>query len=107
MSVAVAPNGDIYAGGVFKGTIDFGNGPVSSVNDDGFIVMVPANGGAVRSLTFGGPGADGLNKIKIAQDGSVVVVATVAAFAGTFGSIPISVKGAADGLLAKLNADGL
>lgn len=51
-NVAVDPSDDVVITGVFRGTTDFGAGPISAISQDMFLARYHANGAYVRNQTF-------------------------------------------------------
>jgi hypothetical protein len=81
--LAVVNDGStIYVGGVFAGSVDFNAGssppdPVTSNGSkDGFLVALTSDGAVDpnRVRTFGGPGYDAANIVKLSPDGTSVYV---------------------------------
>ena len=110
--VAVAPDGRVIVAGGFRGTVDFGGGPLVSPNgaNDVFVVALDASGNHLWSKSFGGAGGDGrARSVAVGADGRVLVGG---GFTGTidFGGGALSqpgVSGDEDGLfLLELDASG-
>ncbi len=110
--VAVAPDGRVIVAGGFRGTVDFGGGPLVSPNgaSDVFVVAFDASGNHLWSKSFGGAGGDGrARSVAVGADGRVLVGG---GFTGTidFGGGALSqpgVTGDEDGLfLVELDASG-
>ncbi len=54
--LAVSASGEVVISGAFNGTVDFGNGPLTSLGEDIFLLELDAKGGTMWSKRFGGPG---------------------------------------------------
>lgn len=94
-------------GGVYGGSVDFGDGVLpSSASDSGFLVVSDAAGEGVSSRGLAGASDVYVNDVAIAADGSFCAGGR---FAGTtdFGGGPIAPVGpAASAWVAKYEADG-
>jgi hypothetical protein len=107
-AVATTPSGDVAITGFFVGTVDFGGGPLESVDgsDDVFVTLLAPDGAHRWSRSFGGPLSDVAWSIAAAGDGSLAVTGH---FAGTvdFGGGPLeSMVGSDDAFILKLAATG-
>ncbi|MEQ9317853.1 MAG: hypothetical protein RIF41_01795, partial [Polyangiaceae bacterium] len=75
--IALAPNGDVWIGGVFDGTIVLDAQMASSSgsgDDDGFVARLSgADGSAIWLETFGGVGDQGVEGVARLGDGVAVV----------------------------------
>lgn len=76
--IATDMAGNIYIGGSFEGSIDFGAGAMASVgNHDVFIAKLDPHGNAVWSKRFGGAGHDYNVGVRVDTQGNVVLVGSV------------------------------
>ena len=109
-AVAFQPNGDLYVGGVFKGSVDLGAGPLKAVggSNDVFVARFEGTtGNPVFGVRLGDQQGDELNDMALDTAGFPV-------FAGSFqGSVKVNStttlvgKGIRDGDVIKLaNTDG-
>ena len=74
-AIAVAPNGDIVATGVFANTMTLGGSPISAAGGlDAWVARYKADGTFVWSTRFGGIGTDRGNGIAVDKNGDVYVV---------------------------------
>jgi hypothetical protein len=68
-------NGNAMLGGVFEGSVDFGNGPLISAGaQDAFVVKLDPDGNTVWSRRFGDSATQGLSAIAVDRDGHVIAV---------------------------------
>ncbi|UCF04203.1 MAG: hypothetical protein JSV33_09640 [bacterium] len=105
-SVACDGSGNVTATGHFRGTVDFGGGPLTSEGDtDIFIVQFDANGNHLWSKRFGG--SDRQYGLSVACDGLGNVIVT-GYFKGTvdFGGGLLTCAGEPDIFLVKFDNDG-
>ena len=113
-NVAVANNGDIYATGFFRGTVDFDpSANVSNLTSNGlndiFIVKLDVNGSFLWAIKSGGSGNDGANSIKIDNNGNSYICGS---FSGTADFDPsanvqnLVSAGGADAYYAKYDNNG-
>jgi hypothetical protein len=107
-SIAIDPNGNVYAAGYFYGTTDFGDGPVvSSGGYDMFIVKYNSGGVLQWKKVFGSPqgadfaGDESVNAVTIDTAGNVVLVGSYLDTT-VFGTS----KGGKDGFIAKFTSGG-
>lgn len=81
--VAVDPRGDLYVGGYFEGTMDFGSGAgirnLASQNGsrDGFLAKFDAAGDLSWAMAVGGPGLDEIRDLAVDAAGHVCVTGYV------------------------------
>lgn len=102
--IALDPDGHILVTGRFRGSIDFGGGPlVSAGYDDVFLAKLTADGDHVWSRRFGGPDIDYGVHLASDSDGNVVLLAQ-ADGAVDFGGGPLGAKFATH--VAKFSAAG-
>jgi len=69
--LAINSNGQVYATGMFAGTVNFGSGPVSSEGIDTFVVWLDNNGGLVAGRRYGGPDTQYPSAIALSSAGDV------------------------------------
>ena len=106
LGVTVDGSGNVFVTGLFRGTVDFGGGPLTGAGPpDIFLAKYDAGGAHVWSKRFGATGAD--QGWSVSADGSGNVVAT-GRFVGTvdFGGGPLTSAGSEDIFLAKYDAGG-
>jgi hypothetical protein len=93
-SVAVDPSGDVLVTGQFQGTVDFGEGPLTSAGADIFVAKYAGLDGAhLWSRRFGGTGSDVGSSVAVDPlSGNVLVTGQ---FQGTvdFGGGPLTSVG--------------
>ena len=105
-SVVVDGSGNVYVGGHFRNTVDFGAGNVTSAgNYDVFVTKLNAAGAHQWTTTFGG--TDSEIFFELAVDGSGNVY-TTGYFKGTvnFGAGNVTSAGGKDVFVTKLNSAG-
>jgi len=87
-------DGNVYLTGKFKGTMDFGGGPVSSNGEyDFFVVKLDASGNYLWDYTAGGSQIDFARDVAVSEDG-VFVVGTYESDSVDFGGGPVTNSGA-------------
>jgi hypothetical protein len=102
-SVAIGSADVVYVGGNFKGSVDFGGGPVANAGgEDAFLLKLNSGGFYVTSVGYGGALDDSIQGVAADPAGGVVVVGR---FGETidFGGGALTSAGAEDIFLAKLN----
>jgi len=107
-SIAVDGWGNILATGAFRGTVDFGGGPLISEGlTDIFVVKFDPDGNHLWSQRFGDVDYQGLSPTEVSADGEGDVIVT-GGFTGTmdFGGGPLTSVGGGDIFVAKFDADG-
>lgn len=102
LGISVAGSGDVFVGGSFSGTVDFGDGPVQSAGStDGFVLKLSGASGALAwAIRMGGSGSDEVAAVAVDAAGAV---ATTGSFVGTvnFGGGNVSSNGGQDVFVAK------
>ncbi|MBK7583324.1 MAG: hypothetical protein IPI67_24425 [Myxococcales bacterium] len=104
-ALAVGPSGDIYAAGMFDGTIDFGTGLHTSAGAGDILVKLSATGSTAWSRSYG------LNN-NWESVGGITADAAGVTLAGTFwgsqsfGGPAVVSKGGTDTFVAKLDPSG-
>jgi len=85
-SIAIDKAGNVAIAGLFRSTVDFGGGPLTSLdNDDIFAAKFDPNGNHVWSKRFGGDSADGANAVAFDNADNMVITGSfnlVADFGG-------------------------
>jgi hypothetical protein len=105
-AVAVDATGNIFVTGQFSGTVDFGDGPLSSAGStDIFVVSLDAEGNTRWATRFGGTGTDHGSGIAVDTSGHVLVTGFFGATVD-FGGGPITSTGGLDGFALSLEPDG-
>jgi hypothetical protein len=73
--IAVGPDGGIVIPGVFAGSVDFGDGVLTSAGgNDGFVAKFDAGGTLEWSRGFGGTGSDQANGVAIDAGGNIALI---------------------------------
>jgi len=113
VSVAVDNARNVYVGGNYRGTIDFGNGITKTAVgiSDAFIVKFNANGVAQWAKSYGlaASSAVRVNGLTVTAAGDVFVAGAFASTTVTLGTTALVNQGAAgtyDGFVLKLNTSG-
>src|SRR5262249_41632291 len=105
--VAQDKSGNLIGVGWFKGTVNFGGGPVASVgSQDIFIVKFDSSGNYQWLKRFGSAGSsDQASGVALDSSNNIVVVGT---FTGSvdFGSGPLASMGSSDVFLIKFSPTG-
>ncbi len=108
LGIDVTDTGDILLTGFFKGTVEFGGGPLAadSIFGDVFLARYEASGAHVWSKSFGG--VSGQTGRAVAVDSADNVLLT-GSFQGTidFGDGPITSPSNVDIFLAKFDGNGV
>jgi|GEM_PF-961717 len=82
-AVAADAAGNIYVGGNYRGTIQFGTNTLTSAgSSDAFLAKLDPGGNVLWVQTFGGTGGDGIRGVKVSPGGGVYV-------SGTFQSVVV------------------
>jgi len=76
--VTADSNGNVYVTGYFMDTVDFDPGPhadphTSEGGEDAFLSKFTSGGDYIWSKTWGGPGIESGNEVKVDADGNIVV----------------------------------
>ncbi|MBS1542805.1 MAG: SBBP repeat-containing protein, partial [Bacteroidetes bacterium] len=107
--IAVDKNGNIYLTGTFQNTVDFdpGNGTylLSSLDFDGFVCKLGANGSFIWARQFGGLNSDEGRSICVDAGGNVFVAGDFHGN-GSFGSSLIISAGNSDAFVMKMDPNG-
>jgi hypothetical protein len=105
-AVAVTPAGDIVVAGSFRGSIDFGLGPLSSHGaSDIFVASFTADGAPLWNQSFGGSRVDWATDVSIDENG--IVLAGGFEQSTAIGGTALDGAGETDGLLVRLDAGGV
>ena len=105
-AVAVDPSGNMALAGSFYGTVDFGNGPLTSNGlTDLVIAEFDSDGNPLWSQSFGDASAQAATGAAAGPTGNLVVTGY---YSGTldFGGGPLTSAGSADFFVAKFDDDG-
>jgi hypothetical protein len=105
-AVAADDGGNVTVVGVFRDTLDFGAGPMTSAGaNDVFVARFDAEGHCTWSVGFGGALDDAANSVAVDSAGDVLVTG---AFQGTaqIGGETLTSAGSYDVYVAKLDSQG-
>ncbi|HRI71586.1 MAG TPA: SBBP repeat-containing protein [Polyangium sp.] len=106
-SVAVGPNGEVAAGGYFKGMFDLGGMPVSSIGtDDAFITLFAAGGSHTVTKVFGDAEQQEVVSLAFAPNGEVFAAGDFSGAIDFETGMAFTSTGASDGFVVRLNANG-
>lgn len=99
--------GNVYLAGEFRGTVDFGGGPLTAAGgtNDIFVVSLEPSGAYRWSRRAGGGGVDRATGIAAAADGTLAVTGSFHG-GGDFGGGPLMYAGAEDIFVASFQANG-
>jgi len=105
--IAVGPQGDVVIVGEFRGTVDFGGGPLTSQGStDIFVVKLRGNDGAfIWATRFGASDADRGGEVEIHANGEIVVSGIIGSNVD-FGAGPLTNSGQADIFVARFSSAG-
>jgi hypothetical protein len=99
---ALDPTGNVYAGGDFRGPIDFGKGSISPEEDeDGFVVSMDPEGRTRWARAIGGAGVDAVRGVAVARVDAVYVTGVYSAPLKV-GADKVSPTGKIDAFVAKI-----
>jgi hypothetical protein len=105
-SVALDVTGGVLVAGGFRGTIDFGAGPLASAGDeDAVIVKLDRAGVVAWSRRFGGPGSDVANGVASDGQGNVALAGAFTGSVDFVGGALVS-AGQRDLFVARLSPAG-
>jgi hypothetical protein len=107
-SVSVDGNGNVILTGAFVGTIDFGNGDLSSANanyDDVFLAKFAGDGSPLWSQNFGGTLSDNGNAMRVDGNGNIALIGTFSD-AINLGGETLDSVGGRDIFIAKYSSEG-
>ncbi|NDK08216.1 prepilin-type N-terminal cleavage/methylation domain-containing protein [Candidatus Gracilibacteria bacterium] len=110
-SMEVDSNGNVYAGGEFRGTINLGSGIsiTSAGNDDGYLIKLDTNGNPLWAKNISTSYYEYVYGVNLDGNGDIYIN-------GTFqynytinfgGGITVSSSGSQDGFFAKYNSSGV
>jgi hypothetical protein len=108
-SIAVDAQGSAILFGTFRGSIDFGGGPIVAATDPAlFLAKIDASGNHVfsKSIPYGHATEDGFDRVvAVAPSGEILIACT---FVDTvdFGAETLTSAGGEDVFVAKFNAQG-
>ena len=104
--VFVDPTGNVFLGGYFEDTIDFGGAPLVSLGkEDAFLAKFDPSGNHVWSLRLGGDDIDAVGGIGTDAAGNLYI-AGIFSKELTLGAFKATSKGSTDAFLARLDKDG-
>lgn len=102
--LAVGPNDEVAIAGAFPGTVDFGEGVLTSAGDlDAAVAIFDADGNPIASTLFGGAGADAAYTVAFSANDVIVA----GSFSGEMALGPTTILGATDqdGFVLRLSPD--
>lgn len=104
--VAMDRDGGAVVVGTFEGTLDFGNGAISSVTGrDFFVARFDADGSPLWSARYGGAAADEEIYVTVDSAGNVIL-GLVLLESVDFGGGPLASTGLKDAAIVKLDSSG-
>jgi hypothetical protein len=104
--LVVDASGNVYFGGRFNGSVDFGGGVMTSNDRSGYLTSLTAGGAFRWSLQIDGVGDfDEVQRISVLPNGNIAVAG---AFSGTvdFGNGSLTSMGDSDNYAAQYTSDG-
>ena len=103
MAIGADASGNVYVGGTFEGTVDFGGGPLSSSGlRDVFVVKYTSAGQVSWTRKFGGSGDDVLHGLAVDSAGDVALAGKFQGSIG-FGGASLTSAGGDDSFVAKIS----
>jgi hypothetical protein len=107
LSVAATPDGDIVVGGSFQGTVDFGNGPLTSAGlSDMFLLKLGSGGVTLWSKRFGDSASQSIGAVTVDPAGHVVIAGGFIGSVNFSAFAPLTSAGLADVFVAKFGPSG-
>lgn len=104
--VYVDPTGNVFLGGYFEDSIDFGGGALTSVGkEDAFLAKFSPNGDPIWSQRFGSDDIDAVGGIGTDAAGNLYI-AGIFSTELTLGAFKATAKGSTDAFLARLDGRG-
>jgi hypothetical protein len=76
--VLVTAGGDVFVVGTFRGSVDFGFGPVTAAGRDIVLLRLDKGGNLLGAIPFGGPGDDEVSHMEEGPASQVVVTGSFA-----------------------------
>lgn len=105
-SMSPTADGGVLVTGFFRGTVDFGGGPLTSAGEhDVFVLKLGSDGHHEWSVRFGSAGPDFGYGVVATAEGGALVTGEFVGFVIFQGHLLIS-EGESDAFLLKLDADG-
>ncbi|MCK5796096.1 MAG: hypothetical protein KAI47_02880 [Deltaproteobacteria bacterium] len=101
-ALTATPHGDIFLAGLFRGTVDFGQGPVTSAGDADIFVVSTTSSGTLRwTQHYGDTALDEAKALALGPGGALVATGQ---FSGTidFGDGPLTSAGGTDIFLLRI-----
>jgi hypothetical protein len=105
-AIAVDPKGNVYVSGIFRDTVDFGDGkPIAANGVDGFVARLGPDGKLAWVRRMGGEGDDIADTVAVDPKGNVIVAG---AFSSELelGDGKLTSKGSDDMFVAALDPNG-
>ena len=103
LAVAIGPDGHVVLAGRFAGTIDFGDGPLTSADkEDLFVAALDAGGATLWSRSFGGLDTQEALAVAVDAAGDVYVTGSYMQSV-TFGAFPLPPADGTDLFVARLD----
>jgi len=107
VGVALDSVGNVFVGGTFEGTVDFGTGPIASNGGgDAVVVKYDPAGNVKWAVTFGDTGDDSVIDVKVDSLDNVLLTGTVSGTVSVAGGPSLVGAGGEDVLVAKLSNAG-
>jgi len=107
-SIALDASGNIFLGGSFTGTGNFGGASlINKGQADAFLAKYDSQGNPQWALSFGGTSGDVINKIAVDSQGNVIITGYFAGLVNFGGTTLSSSFGSTDVFLAKYSPLGL
>jgi hypothetical protein len=76
--VLVTASGDVFVVGTFRGTVNFGFGPVTSAGRDIVLLRLDKSGSLLDAIPFGGPGDDEVSHLEEGPASQILVTGSFA-----------------------------
>jgi hypothetical protein len=107
-AVAIDGSGSVYITGYFRGTVDFGGGPISTSTTSAFLAKYSSTGlhQWSKKLSTAGSGTDEGTALALDVNGSVIVGGSIYQ-TSDFGGGPLTSAGGQDVFLAKYSSAGV
>lgn len=108
IAIAPTPGGGVVVVGALRGSADFGGGTlVSQGGADLFVAKLDGALGLIFGERFGGPGEEGPSSVAVGASGQIAIGGVFTSSTLSLPTGPLSNAGSSDGLVLRLDANGV